>query len=66
MTLRHSAKFIILLSFPNRSKNVFNFIRWVKPMGCDDVNVKEVKVRKVSLQLGILPLYYTTMILDGK
>lgn len=32
-------------------------------MGCEDINVKDVKARMVSLQLGP---YYTTMILDGK
>ena len=38
----------------------------MKPMGCEDINVKDIKVRRVSLQLGILRPYYTTMILDGK
>ena len=35
-------------------------------MRCDDINVKDVKERRVSPQLGILPPYYTTVILDGK
>ena len=35
-------------------------------MGFDDINVKDIKARRVSLQLGILPPYYTTVILDGK
>lgn len=32
-------------------------------MGCEDINVKDVKARMVSLQLGPC---YATMILDGK
>ena len=35
-------------------------------MGCDNINVKDVKVHRVSLQLGILPPYYTTVTLDGE
>ena len=65
MTLRHHH--LVVLPEPiEKHFLVFNFIRWLKPVGCDDINVKDIKVRRVSLQLGILLLYYTTMILDGK
>ena len=53
-------------TFLIKPKTVFGFIRWVKAMGCEDINVKDVKALMVSLQLGILRPYYATMILDGK
>ena len=66
MTFRHYAIIHHLVVLPEPIEIHFfvsGFIRWVKPMGCEDINVKDVKARMVSLQLGP---YYTTMILDGK